>query len=198
VIALADLLEAEGRALRRGTVRMGAGLAMAGLAALLAALGMGLVLWGIFQGLVHLWGEVVAALAAGALLWRTTGDTGGPAADVENPFRLGPALLFGAIFAAVLVVSEYANAWLGASGVYATAFVSGLADVDAITLTLSKLAAEGSVAPGVATTGIVLAAVANTLVKAGLAWVLGTRELGRLVTAVLAAVAAVGLVVAVV
>jgi len=67
VIALADLLEAEGRALRRGTVRMGAGLAMAGLAALLAALGMGLVLWGIFQGLVHLWGEVVAALAAGAL-----------------------------------------------------------------------------------------------------------------------------------
>jgi uncharacterized membrane protein (DUF4010 family) len=70
--------------------------------------------------------------------------------------------------------------------------------VDAMTLTLSKLAAEGAVEPGVATTGIVIAASANTLVKAGLAWVIGTRQLGKLVTAVLGVVAAVGLGIAVV
>jgi uncharacterized membrane protein (DUF4010 family) len=98
----------------------------------------------------------------------------------------------------VLLVSDYANAWLGASGIYATAFVSGLADVDAMTLSLSKLAAEGQVSPTVATTGIVIAASANTLVKAGLAWLIGTRELGKLVTAVLGVVAAVGLGIAVV
>jgi uncharacterized membrane protein (DUF4010 family) len=131
-------------------------------------------------------------LAAVAVYWRSTREDA-VTADIENPFRLQPALVFGALFAAVLLVSESANAVLGVSGVYATAFVSGLADVDAMTLTLSKLAAEGTIAPDVATTGIVIAATANTLVKAALAWILGTRQLGTLVTAVLGLVVVVGL-----
>jgi uncharacterized membrane protein (DUF4010 family) len=118
-------------------------------------------------------------------------------AEIENPFRLRPALFFGVVFAVVLLVSEQANAVLGSSGVYATAFVSGLADVDAMTLTLSRLAAEGTVSEPVATTGIVIAATANTLVKAGISWVIGTRQLGRIVTVVLAASAATGLALAV-
>lgn len=134
---------------------------------------------------------VVGGIVAGVIYRRTT--LGEPVTtDLDNPFRLRPALFFGALFAVVLLVSEYANEWLGTSGVYATAFVSGLADVDAIVITLSKLAADGAIPPDVATTGIVIAAIANTLVKAGLAWVLGTRQLGRLVTAVLGAVAFVG------
>lgn len=136
---------------------------------------------------------VVGVVVAGVVYWRSTVERG-IESDIENPFRLRPALVFGALFALVLLVSEYANDWLGSSGVYATAFVSGLADVDAITLTLSKLAADGTITPEVATTGIVLAAVANTLVKAGLAWILGTRALGRLVTAVLGIVALSGVV----
>ncbi|RXK50301.1 MgtC/SapB family protein [Halorientalis pallida] len=138
----------------------------------------------------------VGAVVAVVVYWRSAVETTVDA-DIENPFQLRTALFFGALFAAVLFVSDYANAWLGTSGIYATAFVSGLADVDAMTLTLSKLAAEGAVEPGVATTGIVIAASANTLVKAGLAWVIGTRQLGKLVTAVLGVVAAVGLGIAV-
>jgi len=134
----------------------------------------------------------VGAIAAGVVYWRTSTE-GGVESDIENPFRLTPALFFGAVFAVVLLISEYANAWLGSTGLYATAFLSGLADVDAITLTLSKLAAEGAIDPEVATTGIVVAAVSNTLVKVGIAWVLGTRRLGRLVTAVLGVVVLVGL-----
>lgn len=131
--------------------------------------------------------------AAGVLYWRTaSGGTVEPA-ELENPFRLRPALAFGLIFAVVLLVSEYANEWFGTSGVYATAFLSGLADVDAMTITLSRLAAEGAVSTEVATTGIVIAAIANTLVKAGLAWVLGTYRLGRLVAIVLGAVVVTGL-----
>ncbi len=134
----------------------------------------------------------VGAVVAVVVYWRSAVETSVDA-DIENPFQLRTALFFGALFAAVLFVSDYANAWLGTSGVYATAFISGLADVDAITLTLSKLAAEGTVAPAVATTGIVIAASANTLVKAGLTWIIGTRQLGKLVTTVLGVVAAVGL-----
>ncbi len=137
----------------------------------------------------------VATVAAVLVYWRATASHPTDA-EIDNPFRLRPALFFGAVFAVILLVSEYANAWLGASGVYATAFVSGLADVDAITLTLSRLASEGAITAPVATTGIVLAAVANTLVKAGIAWVIGTRQLGQLVTAVLGAAAVAGLVVA--
>ncbi|WP_327052877.1 MgtC/SapB family protein [Halomicrococcus gelatinilyticus] len=139
---------------------------------------------------------VTGVLAAGVLYWRSTREETVDA-DVTNPFRLGPALFFGVVFAVVLLVSESANSWFGASGVYATAFVSGLADVDAITLTLSTLAADGEISPTVATTGIVVGAVANTLVKVGLAWLLGTRRLGRLVTLVLGVVLAVGVAVVV-
>lgn len=113
--------------------------------------------------------------------------------EIENPFRLRPALFFGVVFAIILLVSESAHTWLGASGVYATAFVSGLADVDAITLSLSRLAAEGTISPQVAATGIVVGAIANTVTKAGLAWLIGTRQLALLVTAVLGAVSVIGL-----
>ncbi|QLG61855.1 MgtC/SapB family protein [Halorarum salinum] len=145
-------------------------------------------------GAMTAFGAVVAAV----VYWRATARTGvDSGTEVENPFRLRPALFFGAVFAVVLLVSELANTRLGPSGVYATAFVSGLADVDAITLTLSRLAADGSVSTDVAATGIVVGAIANTLVKAGLAWLLGPRRLAILVTAVLGAVSVVGILFAV-
>lgn len=135
---------------------------------------------------------VAGAVVAGLIYWRST--AGEPVeADIRNPFRLGPALLFGAVFAVVLLVSEGSHARLGPSGIYATAFLSGLADVDAITLTLSTLAADDAIAADVATRGIVLGAVANTLVKAGLAFLIGTYRLGRLVLGVLGAVSLLGL-----
>ncbi|MFC6987733.1 MgtC/SapB family protein [Haloplanus sp. GCM10025708] len=137
---------------------------------------------------------VVGVAAAGVLYWRTASDETVEPEELKNPLRLQPALLFGAIFAAVLLVSEYANEWFGASGVYATAFLSGLADVDAMTITLSQLAAEGTVSTQVATTGIVIAAIANTFVKAALAWVLGTTKLGKLVSIVLGVVVLSGLI----
>jgi uncharacterized membrane protein (DUF4010 family) len=111
---------------------------------------------------------------------------------MKNPFRLRPALFFGVIFAVVLLVSEHAHGWFGSSGIYVTAFLSGLADVDAMTISLSTLAADGTVSEQVAATGIVLAAVANTLLKAGLAWLLGTGRLGRLVSIVLGLVVVTG------
>ena len=136
----------------------------------------------------------LGAIIAAVVYWQaTTTAAEQTGAELTNPFQLRPALFFGAVFAVVLLVSESAHSLLGESGVYATAFVSGLADVDAITLTLSRLAADGTIPNQVAATGIVIGAIANTIVKAGLAWVIGTRELGRVVTAGLGAVSAVGL-----
>ncbi|SDC34449.1 MgtC/SapB family protein [Natrinema hispanicum] len=136
---------------------------------------------------------VIGASIAAIIYWQATATLDEQTeTQLTNPFQLRPALFFGAVFAVVLLVSESAHSLLGESGVYATAFVSGLADVDAITLTLSRLAADGTISNHVAATGIVIGAIANTIVKAGLAWVIGTRELGRVVTAGLGTVSAVG------
>lgn len=113
---------------------------------------------------------------------------------ILRAFRLRPALLFGVVFEVVVLFSEYAHEWFGKSGVYATAFLSGLADVDAMTITLSKFAADGTISMQVATTGIVIAAIANTFGKAALAWLLGTYRLGRHVSIVVSVVVVSGLV----
>ncbi|MEF8776775.1 MAG: MgtC/SapB family protein [Haloarculaceae archaeon] len=135
---------------------------------------------------------LVGGTIALGILWWHYGDAE-PDLELTNPFRLKPALLFGALFAVILLVSKHVSLQYGTGGIYATAFVSGLADVDAIAISLARLAGEGSISESVATTGIVIAAVANTLVKAGIAWTFGTRKLGKLVVAGLALTGATGL-----
>ncbi|MGM0717028.1 MAG: MgtC/SapB family protein [Halobacteriota archaeon] len=139
----------------------------------------------------------IGVLISGVVYWDSQAEPE-TEADLKNPFRLRPALFFGAVFAVVLLVSQSAHSVFGVSGIYATAFLSGLADVDAITLTLSALEAEGEISASTATTGIVIGAIANTLTKAGLAWLLGTAALGRRVTVALGAVSALGILVVVV
>ncbi|MDZ7731564.1 MAG: MgtC/SapB family protein [Natrialbaceae archaeon] len=134
----------------------------------------------------------IGLLIAGIVYWQSTTEPE-IEAPLKNPFRLQPALFFGIVFALVLLVSQSANTWFGDSGIYATAFLSGLADVDAITITLSALEADGKISTSVATTGIVIGAIANTLTKAGLAWLLGTITLGRRVTVALGIVSVVGI-----
>ncbi len=116
--------------------------------------------------------------------------------ELDNPFQLRPALAFGAVFAVILLATDVAAESFGDSGVYATALISGFADADAITLSLGRLAAEGSVSEATAVTGIVIGAAANTLTKFGLAFALGTRELGVRVGFVLVTSAASGIAVA--
>ncbi len=61
---------------------------------------------------------------AGIVYWQSTTESA-VETDLKNPFRLRPALFFGAVFAIVLLVSQSANTWFGDSGIYATAFLSG-------------------------------------------------------------------------
>ena len=80
---------------------------------------------------------------------------------------------------------------MGPSGVYASAVLAGLTDVDAITLSLVELHRSGTNA-SVAAPGITLAAITNTLVKAGIAAVVGGKALGRRATLALLLVVVVG------
>lgn len=98
----------------------------------------------------------------------------------QNPFELGPAITFGVLYAIILVVAHAARTYLGDAGVYLSSVASGLADVDAITLSMARLSqGEGGIDLRTAARAVVLAAAANTLLKGGLVLAAGSKELRR-------------------
>lgn len=100
--------------------------------------------------------------------------------EFKNPFELKEALLMGFLFGATLALITLANRHIGDSGVYAVAAVSGIADVDAIILSLSSLAKNG-LSLATAHYAILIAIFSNTLAKMGLVFFLGKIELFRFV-----------------
>jgi uncharacterized membrane protein (DUF4010 family) len=63
------------------------------------------------------------------------------------------------------------------SGLYAVAALSGLVDVDAITLSMAELAKSGEAY--VAVVSIVIAAIANTITKCAMAFAIAGTALGK-------------------
>lgn len=96
----------------------------------------------------------------------------------ENPFTLKPALIFGALFCVILFISRIADIYFGNSGVYAASIISGIADVDAITITMA-LMAKSTISTTTAVTAITLASISNTIVKFLIALFMGTRKFGK-------------------
>ena len=113
--------------------------------------------------------------------------------NLDDPFKISPALKFGAFFAFVLLVSKLASIYFGQAGIYAASLVAGLADVDAITLSLATLAKTSQMEERVAVAAITLAAMTNTLVKLSITYILGTREFGSRVALIFLPMIAVGL-----
>lgn len=135
---------------------------------------------------------VLGGLAATALLvrrHRAARTAPESALPVQNPFEFGVALRFAVLLAAILLLARAASEWLGEIGVLALAAVSGLADVDAINLSLARMAGEW-VGIGTAATGIVIAAISNSLVKAAIAGWAGGAAMARQVVPGMAAIVA--------
>lgn len=121
-------------------------------------------------------------LVAGALLmWRATvgggAGTGSPVAT-GNPLDLPAVLKFGALLATVLVLSKIVTQYAGSAGAYALALISGLADVDAISLSMARHGAQ-EIGVGAAGVAVLLAIVANTFVKSAMGWMIGGAGMGR-------------------
>ncbi|MEW6430786.1 MAG: MgtC/SapB family protein [Myxococcota bacterium] len=114
--------------------------------------------------------------------------------ELTNPFELASAVKFAAFFVAILLVSRWATESFGESGSYVTGAFAGLTDVDAITLSMANLVKSGALDVKVASRTVVIAACSNTLVKGGMALVLGGAAFGRRVLLAFAVVLAAGLV----
>jgi uncharacterized membrane protein (DUF4010 family) len=124
---------------------------------------------------------VLAALGTGlSAAWhlrRAQEGRGGAPLELGNPFELTTVLEFGAFLAVVMVVAKAATAVAGGWGALALAAASGLADVDAITLTMSRIG-TARITLETASGAILAAAATNTVAKAALAWIAGGRRSG--------------------
>jgi len=127
-----------------------------------------------------------------ARLYRGNPGDGDPGM-YKNPLSLKVALQFGLIYAVVVFVVKMATVWFGGTGLVVASFISGLTDLDAISLSLSNLLRDGQIDPALAAQGVVLAAVANSIMKGVLAASLGDSALRRRVLVILGATAAIGL-----
>jgi uncharacterized membrane protein (DUF4010 family) len=104
-------------------------------------------------------------------------DTIHPEYKITNPLKLSTAIKFGLLFAFVLIVVEYSQTFLGPSGVYLASFITGLTDVDAITLSVTRLAQSGQLSSDVAGIAVIIAALMNTVSKGAISFFSGTQEL---------------------
>jgi len=96
----------------------------------------------------------------------------------KNPFELNEALLMGLLFGVIVALITISKEYVGDTGVYVVSFLSGLADIDAVVLSLSSCSTSGLPA-STAINGILLAIWGNTITKLSMIWLLGGRELAK-------------------
>jgi len=114
---------------------------------------------------------------------------------LENPFQLGMALKFGAFLLVVLLLSKLLNIYFGNMGAYFLAAASGIADVDPITLSMSRMAQQG-LDVKVAVDAILIAVSVNSAFKSLFALFIGGRAVGIRVAGTLLSAVAAGLIIA--
>jgi uncharacterized membrane protein (DUF4010 family) len=142
--------------------------------------------------LLPMLGGALTCLGISAVLLRGAKTTGQDASfQVTNPLEFSIALRFGIFLAFVALAARAANHWFGSSGIFALAGLSGLSDVDPITLSLSQMSG-GSINLPTAVIGISIATAANMLTKAVISLVAGGRPLARYTVPAMAASVVVG------
>lgn len=102
-----------------------------------------------------------------------------PEYKITNPLKLSTAIKFGLLFAFVLIVVEYSQKLLGSSGVYLASFLTGLTDVDAITLSVARLVKNAQLSSDVAGISVMIAALMNTVSKGAISYFSGSPELRK-------------------
>lgn len=116
-----------------------------------------------------------------------------PDLSAQNPLKLTAAVQFALFLAAVLLAGRFLADRFGDAGLLVTAAISGLIDVDAITLSVGRMAADGVVGTAVASMAVFLAAAVNQVTKLGLLWIIDSRSLALKVLPAYALMALVGI-----
>jgi uncharacterized membrane protein (DUF4010 family) len=98
--------------------------------------------------------------------------------ELSNPIEIGIALQYALILITLSLLIEAGQQWFGQTGVYLISGLSGLADVDAVSISLAR-AVNQTMPLSVAKVSIFIAVFMNTVVKVILTRLIGGRELAR-------------------
>lgn len=135
-------------------------------------------------------------VGAAAMFWLRQGDNHASEQEemlkLGNPMEIKPALIFAGLLAVISVAASFGAERFGQSGLMIVALISGLADVDAITLIAGRQAGSGAIGMSAAAYAIMIAAASNIVLKAGMAWVIGGKGLGLRVAAIFLGMIAAG------
>ncbi|MDO8333191.1 MAG: MgtC/SapB family protein [Nitrosomonas sp.] len=102
-----------------------------------------------------------------------------PVPEIKNPTEIGTAAAFGLIYGVVLFSSAWLSDIAGSSGLYAVALISGLTDVDAITLSSLRLYELGKLGTSETVTAISIGIISNIGFKLGLVFFFGRSLLAK-------------------
>ncbi|MEH0083541.1 DUF4010 domain-containing protein [Vibrio antiquarius] len=108
-----------------------------------------------------------------------------------NPLALQSALFFGLVLAVIMLLAHALSDWFGNAGVLILSALSGITDVDAISLTLGRQSTQ-TLSVTTAALGILIAASVNTIVKMGMVIAIGDKKLWRLIAPVMTGCVVVG------
>lgn len=121
---------------------------------------------------------LLAVMAAGCMALATFSRTDGEALPAQhNPAELTGALVFGALYGLVIFATAAVREHYGDLGVYAVAVISGVVDVDAITLSTAQLGVAGRLEPSTVWRVILLASLSNVMFKGVALLALGSPAL---------------------
>ncbi|MEO8681576.1 MAG: MgtC/SapB family protein [Vicinamibacterales bacterium] len=133
----------------------------------------------------------LAAAIGLAIAWRSMRGDPVTVAEQKNPLQFRAALEMAALFQVVLFAVHFVRLWLGESGLMAGGFVLGLTDVDALTLSMTRITSTGA-SIDIACRAILVGVIANSLMKAAIALAIGERRFAWQTAVPLAAMAAAG------
>ncbi|MGI3064528.1 MgtC/SapB family protein [Vibrio diabolicus] len=108
-----------------------------------------------------------------------------------NPLALQSALFFGLVLAVIMLLAHALSDWFGNAGVLILSALSGITDVDAISLTLGRQSTQ-TLSVTTAALGILIAASVNTIVKMGMVIAIGDKKLWRRIAPVMTGCVMVG------
>jgi uncharacterized membrane protein (DUF4010 family) len=134
---------------------------------------------------------LIVAIVAVVLAWRSLGGSKADADALKNPLQLLSAVEMALLFQVVLFGVYYMRQWVGDAGLLVSGFVLGLTDVDALTLSMTRSVASGTAIDS-ACRAITVGIVANSIMKASIAAVVGNRRFAWQTGVSLAGMAAAG------
>ncbi|MDX1667061.1 MAG: DUF4010 domain-containing protein [Saprospiraceae bacterium] len=119
----------------------------------------------------------IAGLITGYWLGRNTDEIEeGETQQIDNPINLKEALVFALLIVGIQLLFGYAEEKMGTSGIYLASFLSGISNIDAITVSLSNMGQQ-QISLITALIALLIACLTNTLVKYGLSLGFGGRHL---------------------